>query len=162
MKELKNSSIMKKKIKGIWLFGLSGSGKTYISNYLKKKIKKNLIIDGDIVRKYVSTDLGYDKKSRHIQVNRVFGISKIAMLSGYFPIISTVFMNNKISKILKKEKIILVKVVRSMKNVEIKKTYKKRKNIVGKDISFPRDICFKEYYNKEGSKNCHEILKFLK
>ena len=54
---------MKKKISGIWLFGLSGSGKTYISKKIGKKIKKNtIIVDGDKVRSYISTDLGYSKK----------------------------------------------------------------------------------------------------
>ena len=55
----------KKKITGIWLFGLSGSGKTYISRKIGEKIKKNtVIVDGDKVRSYISTDLGYSKKER--------------------------------------------------------------------------------------------------
>ena len=62
---------MKKKYKGIWFYGLSGSGKTYISKIIKKKTKKSIIIDGDIVRKLVSTDLNYSKKHREIQIKRV-------------------------------------------------------------------------------------------
>ena len=47
-----------KKNKGIWFYGLSGSGKTHISKNLKKKIKNSVIVDGDNVRKLISKDLG--------------------------------------------------------------------------------------------------------
>ena len=33
------------KIKGIWLFGLSGSGKTYLSKKIAKQIKNSFLID---------------------------------------------------------------------------------------------------------------------
>ena len=49
--------------KGIWFYGLSGSGKTLLSNCLKKKIKNFIILDGDQIRKYISTDLGYSKRA---------------------------------------------------------------------------------------------------
>ena len=42
---------MKKSIKGIWLYGQSGSGKSTISKLINKGIKNSFIIDGDIVRK---------------------------------------------------------------------------------------------------------------
>ena len=49
--------MLTKKFKGIWFYGLSGSGKTISSKFLKKKIKDSLIIDGDKVRKLISFDL---------------------------------------------------------------------------------------------------------
>ena len=53
-------------------------GNVNISRKIKKKIKKNtVIVDGDKVRSYVRTDLGYSKKERKIQIKRIFGISKI-------------------------------------------------------------------------------------
>ena len=70
---------MKNKLKGIWFYGLSGSGKTYISKILHKKIKNSVVIDGDKVRKLISTDLNYSKSDRIIQLKRVFGISKIVI-----------------------------------------------------------------------------------
>ncbi len=70
----------KKKVKGIWFYGLSGSGKTYASNFLFKKVKNSILLDGDLLRKMVSFDLGYSKKDRLMQNKRVFGIAKIAML----------------------------------------------------------------------------------
>ena len=43
-----------KNIKGIWFYGLSNSGKSFSSRYVKKKIKqKTVIVDGDEVRKFI-------------------------------------------------------------------------------------------------------------
>ena len=42
------------KTKGLWLFGISGSGKSFTSKFLKKKIKNSILLDGDQVRKYIS------------------------------------------------------------------------------------------------------------
>ena len=127
-----------KRNKGIWFYGLSGSGKTYISKNLKKKIKNSVIVDGDNVRKLVSKDLGYSQKDREIQINRIFGISKMIIESNKFPIISTVFMNKKVINLCKKNKIICVMVMRD-NFIDIKKrhkTYKNKLNVVGEDIFF--------------------------
>ena len=127
-----------KRNKGIWFYGLSGSGKTYISKNLKKKIKNSVIVDGDNVRKLVSKDLGYSQKDREIQINRIFGISKIIIESNKFPIISTVFMNKKVINLCKKNKNICVMVMRD-NFIDIKKrhkTYKNKLNVVGEDIFF--------------------------
>ena len=127
-----------KKYKGIWFFGFSGSGKTYISKILKKRIKSSVVIDGDNVRKLVSNDLGYSKNDRKKQIKRVFGISKLIIESGKFPIISTVYMNKKVSDLCTKNKILSLMVIR--KNfVKIKKNYKiytYKSNVVGKDIFY--------------------------
>ena len=114
------------------------SGKTYISKNLKKKIKNSVIVDGDNVRKLVSKDLGYSQKDREIQINRIFGISKMIIESNKFPIISTVFMNKKVINLCKKNKIICVMVMRD-NFIDIKKrhkTYKNKLNVVGEDIFF--------------------------
>ena len=127
-----------KKYKGIWFFGFSGSGKTYISKILKNRIKSSVVIDGDNVRKLISYDLGYSKQDRKIQINRVFGISKLIIESGKFPIISTVYMNKKVNDLCIKNKILSLMVIR--KNFfKIKKNYKiynHKSNVVGKDIFF--------------------------
>ena len=52
-------------LKGIWFFGLSGSGKTTSSKLIKNKILKNaLLLDGDLIRKHISHDLGYEMKDK--------------------------------------------------------------------------------------------------
>ena len=95
----------KKKYKGIWFFGLSGSGKTYFSEKIKSKIKNYVLVDGDNVRKLISTDLNYSKVHRKIQISRVLGIARLIIESNKFPIISTVYMDKNISYLCKKNKI---------------------------------------------------------
>tara|TARA_B100000242_G_C43006222_1_gene467578 strand:+ start:200 stop:679 length:480 start_codon:yes stop_codon:yes gene_type:complete len=129
---------MKKVCKGIWLYGLSGSGKTFISKSLRKKIKNSVVVDGDIVRKHISFDLGYSKSEREIQILRVYGIGKIIIESKKFPILSTVYFNKKINEQCKKSKILPIKVERInfFKVVKKHKTYINKKNVVGKDIFY--------------------------
>ena len=59
----------------IWFTGLSGSGKTTIANELVKRLRKRnipvVLLDGDIVRKTLSRDLGYTKEDRDKHITRV-------------------------------------------------------------------------------------------
>ena len=54
----------------LWFTGLSASGKTSIANALETLLTKNnnhsYILDGDVFRKGLSSDLSFDKKSREI------------------------------------------------------------------------------------------------
>lgn len=122
--------------KGIWFYGFSGSGKSYISNLFKKDCKTPFIIDGDVVRATLSTDLDFSLKSRKIQIERIFNIAKISMLNSYFPIISTVYMNKSMLKKCNKNFIAVIKVERANFNLikSTHKTYKNKKDVVGKDI----------------------------
>jgi len=133
---------MKKSIKykGLWLFGLSGSGKTYISKKKAKKIKNSFLIDGDVVRSLVSFDLGYSLKDRIKQNKRVLGLAKIAILNNQFPIISSVYLDPTISKEIKKNKINIINVIQK-KNANISKKLFHKKNVVGRDINQPKINC---------------------
>ena len=93
------------KKKGIWFFGLSGSGKTYASKIIKKIKKNSITIDGDDVRKFLSFDLGYSISDRKVQIRRILGLAKISLKSNLFPIISTVYMDKHVAKQLKKNNI---------------------------------------------------------
>ena len=42
---------------GIWFCGLSDLEKSYASKFLEKLIKNSIKIDGDTVRKFLSSDL---------------------------------------------------------------------------------------------------------
>ena len=88
--------------KGIWLFGLSGSGKSYISSKLTKIIKNSFKIDGDLVRKTISQDLNYSIKDRIEQNRRVLNLANFIILNGYFPIISSVYLDKTLIKKIKK------------------------------------------------------------
>lgn len=127
----------KKKYKGIWFFGLSGSGKTYFSKKIKSKIKNHVLVDGDNVRKLISADLNYSKAHRKIQISRVLGIARLIIESNKFPIISTVYMDKNISHLCKKNKIMCVMILRKDFG-KIKKNFiiYKKKNVVGKDIFY--------------------------
>lgn len=125
--------------KGLWLFGLSGSGKTYLSKKISKKIKYSFIIDGDEVRKFISYDLGYKKSDRTKQNRRVMGLAKIVIKNGYYPIISSVYLDPKIFIEAKKNKIRVVNVLRLRKLTNRKLVNKK--NIVGMSIKQPKFKC---------------------
>ena len=136
---------MIKRYKGIWLYGKSGSGKTFISKKIFKQLKNSFIIDGDEVRSKISFDLKYTVRDRIIQNKRVLGLAKIVISNNFFPIISSVYLDKNITKTIKKNKIKIVEVISSSVNVN-KKLYKK-KNVVGKSINQPK-IMSNIYINK--------------
>ncbi len=65
----------------IWFSGLHGSGKTTIANALAEKLRglgvKLIVLDGDVLRKGVSADLGYTKEDRNKHITRVAHICEI-------------------------------------------------------------------------------------
>ncbi len=129
-----------KKYKGVWFYGLAGSGKTVASQFLKKKIKNSIILDGDKIRKFVSFDLGYTIKERKIQIERVFGLVNLSLESKIFPVVSTVYMDGKMKQKLRKKKIFLINVIRNLNNIKNrKKIYNKNTHdVVGVDIKMPK------------------------
>ena len=139
----------KKKITGIWLFGLSGSGKTYISRKIKKKIKKNtVIVDGDKVRSYVSTDLGYSKKERKIQIKRIFGISKIILDAQMFPIISSVYFDKELKNKCKKIGILPIRIIRTNFQKVMKKSIIYKKELMLLEKILIREFLYQSHYKQ--------------
>ena len=132
--------------KGLWFFGLSGSGKTFLSKVISKKNRKKFIIDGDEVRKLISFDLGYKKSDRIKQNKRVLGLAKIVIKNGYYPVISSVYLDSKVFLQAKKNKIRVVNVIGPKNRINLKLTNKK--NIVGKYIKQPKLKC--EIYENNG------------
>ncbi len=153
-----------KKIKGLWFYGLSGSGKSFASKFIKKKIKNSILLDGDRIRKYISFDLGYTEKDRKIQIIRVYGLVKLSLESNLFPIVSTVYMNEQLKKKLKKNKILLINIIRDFSKIKNRKLiYNKRvKNVVGVDIKLPRiDKNLKIYNNENIESFKKKIIKII-
>jgi len=64
----------------IWLTGLPCSGKSTISQLLAKKLKKQKIsieiLDGDVIRKKLWSNLGFSKKDRIENLKRTIQIAK--------------------------------------------------------------------------------------
>ena len=87
-------------------------GKTTAARYLKKILKQSILIDGDDVRKYISTDLGYSERDRAIQISRLLGIARIAIKSNLIPIITTVYMDKETLFNCKRNKILDVEIDR--------------------------------------------------
>lgn len=132
--------MFKKNYKGIWFYGLAGTGKTLASNFIKKRIKKCLILDGDEIRKNISIDLGYSIKDRKIQIRRILGISKLCIKSKIFPVISTVYMDKFVRKKLYSQGILIINILRDFRKIKNRKHIynSKMKNVIGKDLFTPR------------------------
>jgi len=145
-------------INGIWFYGMSGVGKSFASDYIySKKKNKSIILDGDEIRKYISIDLEYAIKDREIQIKRIFGMAKISILSNIFPIISSVYMNNFILQKAGSEKIIIIKIDRSMSQAKKKNnTYKEKKNVVGVDLLYEK-LTTKKIYNTGDKDFCKQL-----
>ena len=75
----------------IWLTGLPGSGKTTIAKALSPKLKgsgfKVELLDGDIVRKELSPELGFTKQDRELHSRRVVYVCKLLSRNGIATIV---------------------------------------------------------------------------
>lgn len=74
---------------GLTLFftGLSGSGKSTIANALMEKLmeiqsRRVTMLDGDYVRKLISSELGFSKEHRNLNIQRIGFISSLVARSG--------------------------------------------------------------------------------
>jgi len=63
----------------IWILGLSGAGKSFLSEKLRQELNSDygefIILDGDVIRNVFDNDLGFSIKDRNINASR---ISKLA------------------------------------------------------------------------------------
>ena len=151
------------KTRGIWFFGESGVGKTFLSNIISKKINKSFLIDGDDVRKLISKDLSFSKEDRAIQCKRLLGIANISLKNKLFPIVSSAFLTKEDNSLLVKKKIAVIRVYRKKEEVLKKKTYKiYKKDIVGRDILYDRFKYYKFYNDKNYLNNIDTFIKKLK
>ena len=84
----------------IWITGISGSGKSTISNAIIKKYKNslpNLVnIDGDAVRSLYEDKLGYKVKDRIQQIKRIQNICMFLENQGLVVITSALYSNDKL------------------------------------------------------------------
>jgi len=70
----------------LWFTGLSGSGKTTITNQLVKELRKREIplevLDGDIVRENLSKGLGFSKEDRDTNIRRIAFVANLLSRHG--------------------------------------------------------------------------------
>ena len=149
----------------IWIIGKSGSGKTFLSKKLFKKLKKiNKVIwiDGDKFRKKFSNDLGYSYTDRKKNSKRIQTYCKerdkpnrIVICS----ILSIIKKHQKENRKLFSSYIqIYIKVnLKLLQTRNNKRIYSNKRNIVGKDIVFQTpyksDLIIKNDYSTKFLKN---------
>lgn len=78
----------------LWLTGLSGAGKSTISEALKVALDKiygkdvpSFIFDGDIIRKGLNKNLGFSKEDRSENIRRIAEVSKLFNIAGQVSIV---------------------------------------------------------------------------
>ena len=90
----------------LWFTGLSGSGKSTISNGLEVKLNDNnirtLILDGDNIRSGLNKDLDFSDLSRSENIRRVAEVSKLLMDAGTVVLASFISPFKKDRELVKK------------------------------------------------------------
>jgi adenylyl-sulfate kinase len=78
----------------VWLTGLPSAGKTTIAKELATRLTARGAdvehLDGDEVRRGLSSDLGFDKKSREQHAKRVTYVAKVLVRHGTVPIVALI------------------------------------------------------------------------
>lgn len=78
----------------LWLTGLPSAGKTTISKELVPRLRARgwpvELLDGDEVRRGLSADLGFDRKSREVHAERVTFVARVLVRNGVIPIVALI------------------------------------------------------------------------
>jgi len=78
----------------VWMTGLPGSGKTTIALDVEKRLQdmgRNVeILDGDEVRKGLSSDLGFSKEDRQQHAKRVTFVAKVLSRNGVIVLVGLI------------------------------------------------------------------------
>src|SRR5712692_7193398 len=78
----------------IWLTGLPGSGKTTIAKVLQPRLREigmnAELLDGDVVRRELSPELGFTKQDREIHARRVVYLCKLLSRNNVASIVSLI------------------------------------------------------------------------
>ncbi len=78
----------------IWLTGLPSAGKTTIAHELTPLLRARgwyaELLDGDEIRKGLSADLGFDRKSRETHAGRVAFVAKLLARNGAIPLVALI------------------------------------------------------------------------
>ena len=84
----------RKQGKVIWLYGLSGAGKTTLAEALEKKLQSDgyptVLLDGDNLRSGLNKDLGFTRADRAENVRRVGQVAHLMADAGLVVIVALV------------------------------------------------------------------------
>ncbi len=85
---------MKQRGVTIWLTGLSGAGKTTITQALAAKLRENgyaiEVLDGDVVRTNLTKGLGFSKEDRDENIRRIGFVSNLLTRHGVIVLVSAI------------------------------------------------------------------------
>lgn len=78
----------------LWFTGLSGAGKSTISEVIYDRLKndgaKVELLDGDVVRTHLSKGLGFSKEDRDINVRRIGFVCELLSRNGVIAIVAAI------------------------------------------------------------------------
>lgn len=78
----------------LWFTGLSGAGKTTSARALEESLRsrgyKTAMLDGDVLRKGLCSDLGFSEEDREENVRRVGEISKLMVDAGLIVLVALI------------------------------------------------------------------------
>ncbi|RTL52654.1 MAG: adenylyl-sulfate kinase [Sphingobacteriales bacterium] len=107
----------------VWLTGLSGAGKTTLGNQLFNELKEAnapvILLDGDIIRQGLCSDLGFTQQDRDENIRRVAEVSKLMTGAGLIVIVAfispTITERNVAKHIIGRQNFVEVYVCASIK-----------------------------------------------
>jgi adenylyl-sulfate kinase len=78
----------------LWFTGLSGAGKSTISNLIEARLRtagaKVELLDGDVVRTHLSKGLSFSKEDRDINIRRIGFVSELLARHGVIVIVAAI------------------------------------------------------------------------
>jgi len=78
----------------LWLTGLSGAGKTTLAQRVALELRgrglKVEVLDGDVIRQFLSSGLGYSKEDRDTNIRRIGFVSRLLSRNGIVVIVAAI------------------------------------------------------------------------
>jgi adenylylsulfate kinase len=75
-------------VKVIWFTGLSGSGKSTIASALERITENTIVLDGDVLREGLCSDLGFSMDDRDENLRRAAHVAQLFYAQGISPVVA--------------------------------------------------------------------------
>ena len=89
----------------VWLYGLSGAGKSTIAGYLSEQyaFRKVVVLDGDEARRGLCRGLGFSDEDRLENHRRVASVAAILQRQGFMPVVAMMTPNEGCHAVVNEE-----------------------------------------------------------